>query len=318
MKKILILGGTGFVGRHLCEKLAEVPCRITVITRRQSSARHVQMLPMVDVEEVSTFDMTALAPLLARHDAVVNLIAILHGTEAGFEKAHVQLPLELARACEAVGQRRIVHVSALGASLDAPSLYQRSKARGEAVLLASGLDVTILRPSVIFGAEDKFLNTFAKLQSIFPVIPLAGSTARFQPVWVEDVAAALVRCLEDKSTIGRTFEACGPEVFTLKQLVQLAGRYSGVNNAEGRPVIGLPDALARLQARLMELAPGEPLMSRDNLDAMKADNVSEGKLPGLDALGIKASALGAIAPGYLGAQGLRSGLMAKRKTAGRF
>ena len=318
MKKILILGGTGFVGRHLCEKLAELPCRVTVVTRRRRNAQHLQMLPMVDIVEVAGHDSTSLMPLLASHDAVVNLIAILHGSEAAFEKAHVQLPLELARACAAVGQRRIVHVSALGASLDAPSMYLRSKARGEAVLQGAGLDVTLLRPSVIFGAEDKFLNTFASLQKMFPVIPLAGSTARFQPVWVEDVATALVRCLEDKTTIGKIYEACGPEVFTLKQLVQLAGGYSGINHGTGRPVIGLPDALARVQAWMMELAPGEPLMSRDNLDSMKTDNVASGQLPGLDALGITAAALSAVAPFYLGAKGLRSGLTAKRKTAGRF
>ena len=318
MNKILILGGTGFVGRHLCEKLAERSCRATVVTRRRESARHLQMLPLVDIAELRPHDSLALTRLLAEHDAVVNLVAILHGNQEAFDKIHVQLPLELVKACDAAGQTRIVHISSLGASVDAPSMYQRSKARGEAVLFGAGLDVSVLRPSVIFGAEDKFLNTFASLQKLFPVIPLAGSTARFQPVWVEDVASALVRCLEDKATIGKTYEACGPEVFTLKQLVQLAGRYSGVNDGEGRPIIGLPDALARLQAALMELAPGEPIMSRDNLDAMKADNVASGALPGLEALGITPSALGAIAPFYLGAQGLRSGLMAKRMTAGRF
>ena len=318
MKKILILGGTGFVGRHLCEKLAALPCRVTVVTRRRSSASHLQMLPMVDIVEVARLDSTSLTALLAEHDAVVNLVAILHGDEAAFEKVHVQLLRDLVKACQAVGGRRMVHISSLGASLDAPSRYQRSKARGEAVLLESGQEVSVLRPSVIFGAEDKFLNTFASLQQMFPVIPLASSQARFQPVWVEDVATALVECLEDKSTIGQIYEACGPEVFTLKQLVQLAGRYSGVNNGEGRPIISLPDALGRLQARLMELAPGEPIMSRDNLDAMKSDNVASGQLPGLAALGITPAALGAIAPSYLGARGLRSGLMAKRKTAGRF
>lgn len=317
MKKILILGGTGFVGRHLCEKLAGLPWRVTVVTRRRASAKHLQMLPMVDITEVSSHDTAALTPLLAEHDAVVNLVAILHGTEAAFEKAHVQLPLELARACDAVGQRRIVHISALGASLDAPSMYQRSKARGEAVLLGSGLDVSVLRPSVIFGSEDKFLNTFASLQQMLPVIPLAGSSARFQPVWVEDVATAIVKCLEDKTTIGQTFEACGPEVFTLRQLVRLAGHYSGIHKGEGRPIIGLPDSLARLQAWLMELAPGEPILSRDNLDAMKTDNIASGKLPGLSALGITPSALSAVVPFYLGAQGLRSGLIARRKSAGR-
>jgi uncharacterized protein YbjT (DUF2867 family) len=314
MKKILILGGTGFVGRHLCEKLAEGDYRTTVLTRRRANAKHLQMLPMVDVIEVAGHSVTDLMPLLAEHDAVVNLIAILHGNEAAFEKAHVQLPLELVKACDAAGQRRIVHISSLGADLNAPAMYQRSKARGEAVLFSSGLDISVIRPSVIFGAEDKFLNTFASLQKIFPLIPLAGSTAKFQPVWVEDVASAIVKCIEGKSTIGQIYEACGPEVFTLRQLVQLAGQYSG----HDKPVIGLPDGLARIQAGLMELAPGEPIMSRDNLDAMKVDNVSGGKLPGLKELGITPSALSAVAPFYLGAQGLRSGLTAKRKTAGRF
>ena len=318
MNKILILGGTGFVGRHLCEKLAALSWRATVVTRRRENASHLQTLPMVDIAVLNQPDGPALNALLAEHDAVVNLVAILHGSEAAFDKTHVQRPLALAQACAAVGQRRIVHISSLGASLDAPSMYQRSKARGEQVLQGSGLDLTILRPSVIFGAEDKFLNTFARLQQLFPVIPLAGSTARFQPVWVEDVATALVRCLQDRQTIGQTYEACGPEVFTLKELVQLAGRYSGINHGEGRPVFGLPELLGRLQARLMELAPGEPLMSRDNLDAMKSDNVASGQLPGLEALGIKPTALAAVAPFYLGAQGLRSGLMGKRKTAGRF
>ncbi len=318
MKKILILGGTGFIGSHLCEKLAEIPVRTTVLTRRRDKAKHLQMLPMVDVAELRSYDAASLAPLLQEHDAVINLTGILHGSEAAFDRAHVQLPLELARACEAVGQRRIIHLSALGAGINAPSMYQRSKARGEAVLLGSGLDVTVLRPSVLFGTDDKFLNTFAMLQHYFAVIPLAASKAKFQPVWVEDVATAIVKCLDDKTTIGQTYEACGPEVFTLKQLMQLAGRYGGINGGEGRPVIGLPDALGRLQAWFMELAPGDPMMSRDNLDTMKEDNVASGKLPGLQALGITPTSLGAVAPTYLGGQGLRSGLMAKRKTAGRF
>ena len=318
MKKVLVLGGSGFVGRHVCEKLNQQQIHVTVLTRRRVNARHLQMLPLVDVIEVAGLDTASLAAQLPGHDAVVNLIAILHGSEAAFEKAHVGLPTALVSACQTSGVKRVVHVSALGAAADSPAMYQRSKARGEAVLLESGLDVTLLRPSVIFGAEDKFLNTFADLQQLLPVIPLASSEARFQPVWVEDVAAAVVECLVDRDTIGKIFEACGPDVFTLKQLVELAGQYAGVNDGRGRTVFGLPARLARIQARLMELAPGEPVMSRDNLDAMKIDNVASGKLPGLDALEITPSALSAIAPSYLGAKGLRSGLMAKRKTAGRF
>lgn len=318
MKKVLIFGGTGFVGTQVCEKLNQLQCRITVATRRSDNARHLQLLPLVDVAEINLDDGAALAALVAGHDAVVNLIAILHGSEEAFQKVHVQWPLTLARACRSAGVRCIVHISALGASNESASRYQRSKARGEAALLGAGLDVTVLRPSVIFGAGDKFLNTFAKLQQVFAVIPLAGSQARFQPVWVGDVASAVLRCLQDSRTLGEIYEACGPEVFTLKELVQLAGRYAGVNHGRGRPVIALPDALARVQAFVMELAPGEPVLSRDNLDAMKTDNVASGQLPGLQALGITPATLAAVAPTYLGARGLRSGLMLKRKTAGRF
>lgn len=320
MKKVLVLGGTGFVGRHVCEKLAQLQCRVTVPTRRRRNAQHLQTLPLVDVLEADVHDAAALTAILDGVDAVVSLVAILHGTEAQFERTHVQLPTTLAAACRAAGVRRVVHVSALGASADSPSMYQRSKAAGEAVLKAADLDLTLIRPSVIFGAEDKFLNTFASLQDVFPFVPLASAGARFQPVWVEDVASAITACLQstDHSTLGQTYEAFGPDVFTLKELVELAGRYAGINNGQGRPVFGLPDVLGRLQARLMELAPGEPLMSRDNLAAMQTDNVASGQGHDLSDLGIAAASLAAIAPAYLGARGLRSGLTAKRKTAGRF
>jgi uncharacterized protein YbjT (DUF2867 family) len=318
MKKVLILGGSGFVGRHVCEKLMEQNISATVLTRRRSNARHLFLLPMVEVLETPRLDAATLATHLAGHDAVVNLIAILHGNSQAFEKAHVELPKTIVSACEQSGLRRIVHVSAIGASPSSASEYQRTKARGEQIFMRSGLDVSIIRPSVIYGDGDKFLNMFASLQQFFPVIPLAGSTARFQPVWVEDVARAVVACLLERGTAGQTFEACGPEVFTLKQLVELAGRYAGIDKGRGRLVIGLPNALARIQARVMELAPGEPLMSRDNLAAMQTDNLASGTLPGLDALGITPAALAAVAPYYLNARGLRSGLMAKRKTAGRF
>lgn len=305
MKKVLLLGGTGFVGRHVCEKLARLDWRITVPTRRANQAQHLQHLPRLEVVAADVHDEATLAQLISGHDAVVNLVAILHGTAAAFERTHVELPAKLARARLATGAKRLVHISALGAepaaAETAPSLYLRSKSRGEAVLqtaAADGLQLTVLRPSVIFGADDQFLNLFARLQRVFPVMPLAGAQARFQPVWVEDVAQAIVHCLQNPASIGQTYEACGPDIFTLKQLVQLAGRYSGLRHA--RPVIPLPMTLGRLQAGLMELLPGQPLMSRDNLDSMRIDNVASGRLPGLAALGITPAALGAIAPGYLG------------------
>ena len=303
MKRILILGATGFVGRHICTRLSQAGWSAIVPSRSPAAARHLAGLPRVDVVPGDVHDEATLIRLLAGADAVVNLVAILHGSEAAFEQVHVELPKKLARACAAAGVRRLVQVSALGAALDGPSMYQRSKARGEAVLhtqAAAGiLDLTVLRPSVIFGAQDKFLNVFAQLQRMFPLIPLAGADTRFQPVWVEDVAAAVMRCLQDDATIGQTFEACGPEVFTLRDLVRLAGQYAGVNQGRGRAVFALPMPLARLQAWVMERLPGEPLMSGDNLDSMAVDNIASGKVPGLDALGITPAALAAIAPGYL-------------------
>ncbi len=329
MKKILILGGTGFVGRHVCEKLTRLQWRVTVPTRLEAHARDVQMLPSLDVVQADVHDETTLARLVAGHDAVVNLVAILHGSQQAFEAAHVTLPQKIARACAATGVTRLVHVSALGADARnpdaAPSRYLRSKGQGEVALHHAGLALTMLRPSVLFGEGDKFLNTFASLQKVFPVIPLAASHALFQPVWVEDVASAIVHCLQDEhlhATAGQTYEACGPDVFTLRQLVELAGRFSGVNHGRGRPVLPLPAALGRLQASLMALAPGEPLMSRDNLDSMSVPNIASGNLPGLQALGITPAAVEAIAPSYLGPDaggwGPRSNLLGKRKTAGRF
>ena len=303
MKRILILGATGFVGRHICTRLSQAGWSAIVPSRSPAAARHLAGLPRVDVVPGDVHDEATLIRLLAGADAVVNLVAILHGSEAAFEQVHVELPKKLARACAAAGVRRLVQISALGAALDGPSMYQRSKARGEAVLhteaAADFLDLTVLRPSVIFGAQDKFLNVFAQLQRMFPLIPLAGADTRFQPVWVEDVAAAVMRCLQDDATMGQTFEACGPEVFTLRDLVRLAGQYAGVNQGRGRAVFALPMPLARLQAWLMERLPGEPLMSGDNLDSMAVDNIASGKVPGLDALGITPAALAAIAPGYL-------------------
>lgn len=313
MKNILVLGGTGFVGRHVCEKLHRQGWRITVPTRRAINAAAVQHLPRVTVIEADVHDPAQLLGLVTGHDAVVNLIAILHGSEEAFERVHVELPLALSEACLADGVRRLVHISALGVSLDGPSRYQRSKARGEELLRAAGLDLTVLRPSVIFGAGDRFLNVFASLQSIFPVVPLAGAAARFQPVWVEDVANAVTACIADQglpqSAVGQTFECAGPDVLTLTELVGIAGRYG----SQQRPVLPLPDFLARLQAGLMELMPGEPLMSRDNLDAMSVDNVATHQWPGLSALGIAPASVYMIAPSYLGRRGGHSKLLEFRR-----
>ena len=315
--RILVLGGSGFVGRQVCEQLARLGWHITVPTRRTVNAVKVQSLPGLTVLEASVHSDADLARLMPGHDAVVNLVAVLHGSETRFEQVHVELPAKIVRAMQHAGVQRLVHVSALGADLQGPSMYQRSKARGEAVLRSANLQLTVLRPSVIFGAEDKFLNLFADLQGIAPVMPLAGSGTRFQPVWVGDVARAVVTCLQKPDTIGQTYELCGPQVLTLGQLVNRAGQWAGVNQGRGRPVIGLPMWVGWLQAAAMELAPGEPLMSRDNLASMKVDNVATGQLPGLAALGITAASVAGVAPTYLGHRGPRSRLNSWRSGAGR-
>ena len=305
---VLVLGGSGFVGRHVCEQLVRAGYRVTVPTRRARHAACVQTLPGLTVVETRSLDEATLAQLVAGHGAVINLIAVLHGSEKRFEQMHVQLPQRIAAAMRQAGVARLVHVSALGADPQGPSMYQRSKARGEAVLQAAGLDLTVLRPSVIFGAEDKFLNLFADLQQFVPFMPLAGSGTRFQPVWVNDVAAAIVRCLQNRRSIGQTYEATGPETFTLGELVRRSGQWAGVNSGQGRPVIPLPRWVGWLQALGMEMLPGEPLMSRDNLASMKVDNVASGQWPGLQALGISPASLSGIAPTYLGRKGPRSRL----------
>ena len=294
-RNVLVLGGTGFLGRHVCEKLQRAGWRITVPTRRAINAKSVQHLPSLTVVQADVHGEAALARLLPGHAAVINLVAILHGNEAAFERTHVALPTKLANACLASGVRRLVHVSALGVASDSPARYQRSKARGEQVLRNADLDLTVLRPSVIFGAGDRFLNLFAQLQKLFPVVPLAGAKAKFQPVWVEDVAQAVVSSLQQPQSVGQTIECVGPNVLTLADLVRIAGRYG----SRQRAILPLPNALGQLQAMLMELAPGEPLMSRDNLAAMSVDNVASGQLPGMEALGIRPASIHSVAPTYL-------------------
>ena len=313
--RIVVLGGTGFVGRAVCERLARRNAggSIVVPTRRAMHADRVRALPTVDVRVADVHNDAALAGVLAGADAVINLVAILHGSDAAFTQVHVRLPQRLAAACAAAGIRRVVHASALGVSDHAPSLYLRSKAAGEAVLRAAPLDLTLLRPSLIFGAQDRLLNLFAGLQAFVPLLPLAGSTARLQPVWVEDVAEAIVRCLDRPATVGQTIECAGPEVLTLADLVRLAGRWSG----HARPVLPLPRPLGQLQALLFECLPGTPLMSRDNLASLQVPNVASGTLPGLDSLGIAAASLAQIAPGFLGHHDGRANLDGLRARARR-
>jgi len=288
MDKVVVFGGSGFLGRSLCRQLsAGGYWRVRVVTRRLLNASALAGLPNVSLVEADTGDPEQLRSALEGQDAVVNLIAILHGSQRQFTEVHVEWPRRLAVACREAQTRRLIHVSALGVESPEPSLYSQSKAEGEAALKSILPKCTILRPSVIFGEEDRFLNTFERLQRLAPFVPLACSDAKFQPVWVEDVAQALAKCLDEPSSAGRTYECTGPSVYTLADLVRLAGGRGRVQ----RPILPLPAPLALLQAWVMEHLPGEPLMSRDNLRSMRSPNIATSGASNLADLGIKTRSL---------------------------
>ncbi len=333
MTRILVTGGSGFIGSRLVPLLEAAGCEVTVPTRHRERARHLLVLPKAVVVPGSIHDDATLARLVDRADAIVNLVGILHGRtgradgdEYGvgpdFMKAHVHLAERLVAAAtrrSADTSRpplRFVQISALGVDADdvsrLPSRYLRSKAVAERIVRASPLDWTILRPSVVFGEGDSFLSLFATLQRFLPALALASTQARFQPVHVDDLAHAIRNCLVGPyalQTRQRTFEVAGPAVYTLEQLIRLAGAASG----HARPIVTLPDGLGRLQAGLMEWMPGPTLMSRDNLDSMKVDNVATGPVDPL--LGIDPVSIESVAPRYL-AQG-DSPYNAERRHAGR-
>ncbi len=283
-RRVVVLGGTGFIGRAFAWRCAAhgLSIKLTVVTRAMRRGAELRPLSNVELVQADAHDPAALARALAGADAVVNLIAILHGRAAEFERVHVELPRRLGLACRDAGVSHIVHVSALGADANAPSMYLRTKAAGEEVLRAAGVPLSVLRPSIVFGAEDRFLNLFARMQRVLPLIPLAGALSRMQPVWVRDVAEALWVLVQHGVAATGIYEAVGPEIYRLTELVSLAGRRIG----HERPQWRLPDALGWLQAWLLEHMPGRTLMSRDNLRSLQVDSVASGQWPTLEALGI--------------------------------
>ena len=300
---VVVFGGTGFIGSHLVARLSAEGARVIVPTRRYERAKHLIFLPRVEVVEANIHDDAMLRILLTERDAAINLVGVLHskrGSPYGpqFKAAHVELPRRIVAACAAAGVPRYLHMSALGAAADGPSMYQRSKADGEVAARAElSVAATIFRPSVVFGPEDKFLNMFARMQRFMPVVPLACADVDFQPVYVGDVATAFVHALADPRTRHQVFHLGGPQIYTLGELVRLAGRYSG----HERRVIPLPASIGRLMATIFEMLPGTPPMSRDNIDSMQVDNVVD---PAIQAttnasLGIVPTALEAVAPHYL-------------------
>lgn len=315
MSRLLVIGGSGFIGSHVVARLVQAGHGVVVPTRRRQRARHLLLLPTVEVIEADVHDDPTLDRLVAGCDAVINLVGILHsrgGTPYGadFARAHVELPRRITDACHKTGVRRLIHLSALGARPDAPSEYLRSKAAGEEVLIAARtrIDATVLRPSVVFGPEDRFLNLFAGLQKVLPLMLLACPQAKFQPVHVADVAECVLRALGDGASIHHSYDLCGPKVYTLRELVRFAGAASG----HRRLIVGLPDSLAYLQALVLEFLPVK-LMSRDNLRSMQVPSVCACAFP----FGMHPLSMEAAAPEWLSRGGLHARYNLYRCRAGR-
>jgi NADH dehydrogenase len=300
LKNVLLIGGSGFVGGWIASRLSERGIRVTIPTRHRDNTKQLIMLPTVDMVEANVHDPETLVALMQGQDAVINLVGILHDHDSrlpygkGFAAAHIDLPKKIIAAMQQAGVRRLVHMSALNAAVDAPSEYLRSKGEGEAAVVAAmgELDITVFRPSVIFGPGDAFLGLFAKLLKLFPFFPLGGGAARFQPVYVGDVADAFTGCLTERNTFGQIYDLCGPKVYTLRELVDYTGSLIG----KPRPVIDLGDSgWAYLQAGLLWLLPNPPL-SPDNLRSMQVDSVTDGShnYPGWQPMPLES-----IAPTYL-------------------
>ena len=309
--RIVVIGGSGFVGRALCARLASLGHDVVVPTRSRERSRHLILLPTVEVVETDVHDPAKLASLVRGADAVVHLVGILNesGRET-FERVHVELPRKVVAACEATRVPRLLHMSSLNADPAGPSKYLRTKGEAEAIVVASPLAWTVFRPSVIFGPGDSFLTLFAGLARALPVLALAGADAKFQPVWIGDVVTAFERALSRGATVRQRYDLCGPKVYTLKELVSYVAETAGAV----RPIIPLSGALATMQAFVLEHLPGK-LMSRDNLASMRVDSVCGCPFP--PELGVEPAALEAVAPAFLAPEAMRDRYDAMRASTGR-
>ena len=298
-RRTAVLGGSGFIGRYIVQRLAARGDVIPVGCRHAQEAKF--LMPLGNVGQIATINVTigdeqVLHAFLAGNDALVNCVGILRESGAQtFERAHHTGPARLARLAREARIERFVHISAIGADSRSTSAYARTKAAGEAAVRDAFPTVTILRPSVVFGPEDQFFNRFAAIAAISPVLPLiGGGHTRFQPVYVGDVANAVLKCLDDPTTAGRTYELGGPKVYTFRELIQLL--LDEIRRK--RLLVDLPFGLAAAQARLMSILPSPPLTA-DQVELLKRDNVVSSSALTLSTLGITPTAVEGILPTYL-------------------
>ncbi len=300
---VCILGGTGFVGHHLVPALAGAGHEVLLLTRNRERNRDFLVLPTVQVQTADVHDETTLRRAFAGADVVINLVGILNerGRDgSGFRKAHVDLTRKAVTAARAVGVRRFLQMSALKADAQrGPSHYLRSKGEAESIVRSECGDAmawTIFQPSVIFGPGDSFTNRFARLLKFSPfILPLAKPNSRLAPVFVGDVVAAFMRSLDDRACHGQTYQLCGPQVVSLRELVHAIADRVGVT----RRILGLSDTLSRLQARIMDFVPGKPF-STDNYRSLTIHNICEEN--GFRQLGITPRSLDAELGRTLGVQ----------------
>ncbi|HJU16878.1 MAG TPA: complex I NDUFA9 subunit family protein [Stellaceae bacterium] len=298
-RRTAVLGGSGFIGRYVVKRLAAQGEVVTVGCRHAEEAKFLQ--PMGNVGQIAVVNLsigddTLLPAFLAGNDALVNCVGTLY--ERGgqtFDLVHHLGPARLARLAREAGIEHFVHLSALGADLRSTSAYARSKAAGEQAVHDAFATASILRPSVVFGPEDQFFNRLAAMAMVAPALPLiGGGHTRFQPVYVGDVAEAVIRCLSDPVAAGRTYELGGPKVYSFRELVEVLLHEIG----RRRLLIDLPFGLAELQARLLSLLPTPPL-TPDQVELLKRDNVVSAGAMTFESLGITPTALEVILPTYL-------------------
>jgi uncharacterized protein YbjT (DUF2867 family) len=298
-KRVTVFGGAGFLGRTIVYELARRGARVTVGCRDVERAKFLKTMGVVGQVTPVKADVTnagQVARAAENADLVVSLVGILFQSGGNtFDAVQASGPGVIARAAADAGASRLVHVSAIGADAEATSNYARSKAIGEASVREAFPAATILRPSIIFGPDDSFFNKFAALAGIAPFLPLiGGGHTRFQPVFVQDVAGAAIAALENGDAAGKTYELGGPSVYTFRQLMELMMAHT----QRSRPLVHVPFWLASLEAGFLELLP-KPLLTRDQVELLKSDNVvSEGAL-GLSNLGIEATPCETVLPTYL-------------------
>ncbi len=309
---ITVLGGSGFVGTELTNRLASEATEIRILTRRASRVKAFRVLTNVKVIETNIHELDALSTAITGSDVVINLVGILNtaGSQAknGFHGAHADLTATTMQACKRAAVPRYLHMSALGAdATDGSSEYLKSKGVAENhVRDAAHVAWTIFRPSVIFGRRDSFFNRFAQLLRLAPVMPLACADSKMQPVYIGDVCDAMIGALHNPDNVGQVINLGGPEVFTLKELVTMTGEMAGIK----RPIIELPDALSKIQAFVLEFVPGKPF-SRDNYASLQTDNV----LP--DGVPSQPTPISSIVPSYLSDSDLNGELQRYREMARR-